>query len=1038
MLSSAAMQESPEDVLSRMRGDWDRRAEEDHKLHIATGHAGSEETFRASGAQDLDAIVLDGVTLDPSAEILEIGCGVGRLLVPLAERVAVAHGVDISPVMIGKSKEYASDTPNVKTALTDGAFQHLRDASLDFVFSFIVFQHIPDRAPIRRYVEEAARVLKPGGVFRFQVDGRWWWTHAENGPDTYNGVKFSPEDVRALLEGTPFAVVDSWGAEGHYHWVTARKAGEGAAVSVSPREWDLPLFVSLLRRLGSESPEEDAAGMLAGKGSLRPHLLRLVERLASADHPTFVSEAYRTLLGRTLDDAGRAFHVAILEKGFEDRAALLDTVTTSRGFLDLYRPFVPDIPWFLACEILMRLGESPRTADFFELLRAGTSRLGGRAPRDAITLGFETILGFEADEAAFRHHLPLVEEHPDGHRLLIRALLSSRKVPAPPPARGPHLALLPGESAPGEAALAMRVLTEGRGGADDRAFVRLAYERLFGRAADADGESFYYGKLEKRELSRAGLLRELLWSDEGRARSRRLLPGRSALWLSLLLALLPLLPSWSYLASRPWVAMSVDGDNALLEITTRRALHGEQLLGSYSRFGWNHPGPIQFTLMAPVYILTGSRNASVYAAALTWNTLWVLAATFVAWRLGGSRLALLTAGALGLLLAQLGPGLASHAWGPHAIVAPLFLFVLLVAGLALRGWAWMPGVAFVGTFLVQTHLGTGPTVVTLLVAALFLRRRAREADARVLWLPAAWTAAVLAFFWAPPLVEQLRDFPGNMGLLLAFFRVRHEAHSFGEIVDPLARQLGALPLSLATVLVPSTSDQRGIAAGFFALALVALLPLAAASTRRRGLSFAFALGVLSIVAVACAYASGLKIVGPPLEYLFLFVASLGATGWLALAAAASGEGELPVGRRRAGLAVAAAVLVSLLATDANVRGLMLAQPMPVGTIPSVKTMSESLKRALGAAGVKRPLIVMEGNAPWISGAGVVLELDRARIPFAIEEAWRPMFGRGYARDGREDAVVLFADGGPLERNGGTLVARVDEVSLWLLKGPSSR
>jgi SAM-dependent methyltransferase/drug/metabolite transporter (DMT)-like permease len=1032
------MQEPPSgDVISRMRGDWDRRAEEDHKLHIATGHAGSEEAFRASGAQDLDAIVLDGVVLDPSAEILEIGCGVGRLLVPLAERVAVAHGVDISPVMIGKSKEYAADAPNVRTALTDGAVAHLEDSSIDFVFSFIVFQHIPDRAPIRRYVEEAARVLKPGGVFRFQVDGRWWWKHAEGGPDTYNGVKFSPEDVSALLEGTPFAVVDSWGAEGHYHWVTARKAGEGAAASVRPRGWDLPLFAALLRRLGSVRPEGDVAAIRGGAGSLRPHLLRLVERLSGADDSTFIAEAYRALLGRTLDDEGRAFQVAILEKGFEDRAALLDTLTTSRGFLDLYRPFVPEVPWFLASEIFMRLGEPPRMAEFFELVEACAVRLAGLSPRDAIAFGFETILGFKADEAAFRHHLPLLEDHPDGHWLLIRDLLSSREYPAPPAAKVPHVALLPGESAPGEAARAAKVLHEGAS-RDDRGFVGLAYERFFGRAADADGESFYLRKLEERELSRAGVLRELLWSDEGRARSHRLLPGRRALWLSLLLALLPLLPSWSYLASHPWAAMSVDGDNALLEITTRRAAHGEQLLGSYSRFGWNHPGPMQFALMAPLYALTGRRNASVYAAALTWNTLWVLAAAFVAWRLGGSRLSLLTAGALALLLAQLGPGLVSHAWGPHAIVLPLFLFVLLAAGFALRGVAWMPGLAFVGSFLVQTHLGTGPTVVALLGVALFLWLRTREPDARVPRRAAAWTAGILAVFWAPPLVEQLRGSPGNLRLALDFFRAHHEAHPFGEIADSVTRLLGALPLSFATVLVPSTSDGRGIGAGLFALALVALLPLAAASARRRGQTFAAALGILSCVGVACAFLSALKIVGPPLDYLFLFAASLGAAGWLALAASASGEGELPADRHRAGLAVSAAVLVSLLATDANVRGLVLAQPMPLGTIPSVKTISENLQQALRTAGVKRPLIAMEGDAPWILAAGVVLELDRARLAFAIDEKWRPMFGRGYARDGREDAVVLFADGGPSERSDATLVARADAVSVWLLRAPSSR
>ena len=509
------------DVLSRMRSDWDRRAAEDHKLHIATGHAGSEETFRASGGQDLEEIVLDGVVLERSAEVLEIGCGVGRLLAPLARRVKVAHGVDISPVMIEKSKTYAADTPNVRTALTDGTFAHLADASLDFVFSFIVFQHIPERAPIRRYVEEAARVLKPGGVFRFQVDGRWWWIHAKGGPDTYQGVKFSPKDVRALLSGTPFSVVDEWGAEGHYHWITARKAGDGAAVSARPRGWDLPLFASLLRRLGSKSPEEAAAKIRDGTESLRPHVLGLVQRLSATDPATFVLEASRALLGGTLDDAGRAFHTSILEKRFEDRAALLDTITTSRGFLDLYRPFVPEVPWFAACEIFMRLGEAPRTGSFFELVTAATSRLEGRLPREAIAFGFKTILGFEADEDALRHHLSLVEGHPDGFRLFVRELLSSRKFPAPPAAKVSPAALLPGESAPGEAARAKEILDEEHG-SDDRAFVRLAYERVLGRAADADGEAFYLGKLAQRELSRPAFLRELFWSEEGHARRRRL------------------------------------------------------------------------------------------------------------------------------------------------------------------------------------------------------------------------------------------------------------------------------------------------------------------------------------------------------------------------------------------------------------------------------------------------------------------------------------------------------------------------------------
>ncbi len=248
-----------------------------------------------------------------------------------------------------------------------------------------------------------------------------------------------------------------------------------------------------------------------------------MQRLSAADPATFVLEASRAVLGSDLDDAGRAFHTSILEKRLEDRAALLDTITTSRGFLDLYRPFVPEVPWFAACEIFMRLGEAPRTASFFELVTAATSRLEGRLPPDAVAFGFKTILGFEADEEALRHHLSLVEGHPDGYRLFVRELLSSRKFPAPPTTEVPHAALLPGESAPGEAARAKEILDEGHG-CDDRAFVRLAYERVFGRAADADGEAFYLGKLSRGELSRPVFLRELLWSEEVRA-TRGTSPG---------------------------------------------------------------------------------------------------------------------------------------------------------------------------------------------------------------------------------------------------------------------------------------------------------------------------------------------------------------------------------------------------------------------------------------------------------------------------------------------------------------------------------
>ncbi len=41
-------------------------------------------------------------------------------------------------------------------------------------------------------------------------------------------------------------------------------------------------------------------------------------------------------------------------------------------------------------------------------------------------------------------------------------------------------------------------------------------------------------------------------------------------------------------------------DIAMIELYTRHAMEGNQFVGMYSRFGWNHPGPAYFYMLAPV------------------------------------------------------------------------------------------------------------------------------------------------------------------------------------------------------------------------------------------------------------------------------------------------------------------------------------------------------------------------------------------------------------------------------------------------------
>ena len=52
-----------------------------------------------------------------------------------------------------------------------GTLRNRPPLEFDFAFSVIVFQHIPSREIIENYVREVHRLLRPGALFKFQVQG---------------------------------------------------------------------------------------------------------------------------------------------------------------------------------------------------------------------------------------------------------------------------------------------------------------------------------------------------------------------------------------------------------------------------------------------------------------------------------------------------------------------------------------------------------------------------------------------------------------------------------------------------------------------------------------------------------------------------------------------------------------------------------------------------------------------------------------------------------------------------------------------------
>lgn len=72
---------------------------------------------------------------------LDFGCGVGRLVLPLAQQFRSVTGVDVSPSMLQEARKNCQERGLTNVEFTQ-SLEHL-SAAYDFIHSFIVFQHIP-------------------------------------------------------------------------------------------------------------------------------------------------------------------------------------------------------------------------------------------------------------------------------------------------------------------------------------------------------------------------------------------------------------------------------------------------------------------------------------------------------------------------------------------------------------------------------------------------------------------------------------------------------------------------------------------------------------------------------------------------------------------------------------------------------------------------------------------------------------------------------------------------------------------------------
>lgn len=222
--------------IDRMRAEWNQRAKQDAHFYVAFAKEQQDEAaFRASAAETMPALVQDFPRMaetDPARrKALEIGCGPGRLLAPMTEHFGEVHGVDVSDEMLALARKRLADAPGARFHLVSGDnLAPVEDNSIDFVYSYTVFQHIPSRDAVMNYLREAHRVLKPGGILRCQIRGTPPTPlEIKYSGDTWTGCYFSAEEMAEFARAQRFPLVEITGIGTQYMWTTFQKTTANAA-----------------------------------------------------------------------------------------------------------------------------------------------------------------------------------------------------------------------------------------------------------------------------------------------------------------------------------------------------------------------------------------------------------------------------------------------------------------------------------------------------------------------------------------------------------------------------------------------------------------------------------------------------------------------------------------------------------------------------------------------------------------------------------------------------------------------------------------
>lgn len=130
--------------------------------NLADTEIAGRYAFQAAAERRVLPDVLGKLALQPEDALLEIGCGPGNLLIPLAHFVAEALGIDNGPA-IDRMRARAPLAENLKGLAGNFLDMDLAGLRFDKVLVYSVLHYLSSPAQVIEFVDRALAVCRPGG-----------------------------------------------------------------------------------------------------------------------------------------------------------------------------------------------------------------------------------------------------------------------------------------------------------------------------------------------------------------------------------------------------------------------------------------------------------------------------------------------------------------------------------------------------------------------------------------------------------------------------------------------------------------------------------------------------------------------------------------------------------------------------------------------------------------------------------------------------------------------------------------------------------